>query len=90
MATIPPALLDRMELIQVPGYTQEEKAAIAMQHLIPKQIKDHGLTGEQIQIPEDTIKVVGMKFFKEIMLTMAKFYLWNNWAWWIIQILQKY
>ncbi|KAK3086517.1 hypothetical protein FSP39_019511 [Pinctada imbricata] len=65
MATIPPALLDRMELIQVPGYTQEEKVAIATQHLIPKQIKDHGLSGEQIQLPDDTIKMIVSKYTRE-------------------------
>jgi hypothetical protein len=59
MASIPPALLDRMEIIQIPGYTQEEKVAIAMQHLLPKQIKENGLTLEQIQIPEDTVKLIG-------------------------------
>lgn len=59
MATIPPALLDRMEIIQIPGYTQEEKVTIATRHLLPKQIKENGLTPEQIQIPEDTLKVIG-------------------------------
>lgn len=59
MSTIPPALLDRMEIIQIPGYTQEEKVTIAMQHLLPKQIKENGLTLEQIQIPEETVKLIG-------------------------------
>ena len=59
MATIPPALLDRMEVIHIPGYTQEEKVHIATRHLIPKQLKEHGLTIEQIQIPEDSVKALG-------------------------------
>lgn len=64
MATIPPALLDRMEIIQIPGYTQEEKVTIAMRHLLPKQITENGLTPEQIQIPEDTLKVIGKNCLK--------------------------
>ena len=59
MATIPAPLLDRMELIQIPGYTQEEKVHIAVRHLLPKQLKQHGLTSDQIQIPEDSIKLIG-------------------------------
>ncbi|XP_067651639.1 lon protease homolog 2, peroxisomal-like [Haliotis asinina] len=65
MSTIPPALLDRMELIQIPGYTQEEKVNIGVRHLMPKQLKEHGLTAEQIQIPEDSIKVLVSKYTRE-------------------------
>ncbi|KAJ8303283.1 hypothetical protein KUTeg_019679 [Tegillarca granosa] len=61
MAKIPPALLDRMELIQIPGYTQEEKAVIAKRHLMPKQLREHGLTAEQLQIPDDTMKLINKK-----------------------------
>ena len=42
--TVPPALRDRMEIIELPGYTEEEKVRIARQHLVPKQSRDHGLT----------------------------------------------
>ncbi|XP_060574708.1 lon protease homolog 2, peroxisomal-like [Ruditapes philippinarum] len=65
MNTIPPALLDRMEVIHVPGYTQEEKVNIAVQHLIPKQLKDHGLTLEQLQIPDDSIKIIISRYTRE-------------------------
>jgi len=42
--TVPPALRDRMEIIELPGYTEEEKVQIARRHLVPKQVRDHGLT----------------------------------------------
>ncbi|KAI8759277.1 lon protease 2, peroxisomal [Biomphalaria glabrata] len=65
MATIPPALLDRMELIQIPGYTLEEKLHIADRHLIPKQFKEHGLSNEHLQIPSDTIKLIIASYTRE-------------------------
>ncbi|CAH2323926.1 lon protease homolog 2, peroxisomal [Pelobates cultripes] len=58
-ATIPPALLDRMEVLEVPGYSQEEKLEIAHRHLISKQLVQHGLTPEQVQIPpEATLEII--------------------------------
>jgi len=48
--TVPPALRDRMEIIELPGYTEEEKVRIARQHLVPKQARDHGLsTGDLVE-----------------------------------------
>ncbi|XP_058383742.1 lon protease homolog 2, peroxisomal isoform X3 [Diceros bicornis minor] len=64
-ATIPPALLDRMEIIQVPGYTQEEKIEIAHRHLIPKQLELHGLTPQQIQIPQVTTLDIITRYTRE-------------------------
>uniref|UniRef100_A0A8D0L2U6 Lon protease homolog 2, peroxisomal n=1 Tax=Sphenodon punctatus TaxID=8508 RepID=A0A8D0L2U6_SPHPU len=64
-ATIPPALLDRMEVIQVPGYTQEEKIEIAHRHLIPKQLEQHGLTPQQIQIPQETTLAIITRYTRE-------------------------
>ncbi|CAO2610747.1 Lon protease homolog 2, peroxisomal [Lemmus lemmus] len=64
-ATIPPALLDRMEIIQVPGYTQEEKIEIAHRHLIPKQLEQHGLTPQQIQIPQLTTLAIITRYTRE-------------------------
>ncbi|XP_059761851.1 lon protease homolog 2, peroxisomal [Balaenoptera ricei] len=64
-ATIPPALLDRMEIIQVPGYTQEEKLEIAHRHLIPKQLEQHGLTPQQIQIPQVTTLDIITRYTRE-------------------------
>ncbi|KAK7498897.1 hypothetical protein BaRGS_00009989 [Batillaria attramentaria] len=65
MATIPPALLDRMELISVPGYTMEEKVHIIQRHLMSKQLEQHGLTSEQLVIPEDTIRLLISKYTRE-------------------------
>ncbi|KAK5620757.1 Lon protease-like protein 2 [Crenichthys baileyi] len=64
-ATIPPALLDRMEVLQVPGYTQEEKLEIAHRHLIPNQLEQHGLTPQQLQIPQDTTQDVISRYTRE-------------------------
>jgi len=54
--TIPRALLDRMEVIRVPGYTEEEKVNIAQKYLIPKKIKEHGLKEAHIEFTEVTIR----------------------------------
>lgn len=56
--TIPRPLLDRMELISLTGYTEEEKVKIAQRHLIPKQIKENGLKKKQISISEGAIRNV--------------------------------
>lgn len=49
---IPAALLDRMEVIELPGYTPDEKLNIAMGHLIPRVLDQHGLSSEFLRIPE--------------------------------------
>ncbi|XP_055011713.1 lon protease homolog 2, peroxisomal [Boleophthalmus pectinirostris] len=64
-ATIPPALLDRMEVLQVPGYTQEEKMEIAHRHLIPKQLEEHGLTPQQLHIPQSTTQEIITRYTRE-------------------------
>jgi ATP-dependent Lon protease len=53
--TVPPPLLDRMELIFLQGYSEEEKKHIAIRYLIPRQIKENGITAEQIEFPEDAL-----------------------------------
>lgn len=63
--TIPVPLRDRMEIIEVPGYTYEEKRAIARQHLIPKQVKEHGITLENIEIPDETVLKVATAYTRE-------------------------
>jgi ATP-dependent Lon protease len=53
---IQPAFLDRMEVIRLSGYTIEEKAAIARRHLIPKQLAEHGLSEEQVEISDKALR----------------------------------
>ena len=55
---IPYPLLDRMELLRIPGYTELEKLHIAKQFLLPKQLKAHGMTAEKLEIPESTIRAI--------------------------------
>ncbi|MDP1724470.1 MAG: endopeptidase La [Alphaproteobacteria bacterium] len=53
---IPPALLDRMEIIRIPGYTEDEKVEIAIQHLIPRQVEMHGLKPKEWEISEGALR----------------------------------
>ena len=53
---MPQPLLDRMEIIRIPGYTEDEKVEIAKRHILPKLTKDHGLTPEEFVVPEDAIR----------------------------------
>ncbi|MBM2835151.1 MAG: lon 1 [Candidatus Brocadiaceae bacterium] len=62
---VPPALKDRMEVLELPGYTAEEKVFIAKQFTIPKQLKEHGLTIEQLMIDDDAIKAVISDYTRE-------------------------
>jgi ATP-dependent Lon protease len=55
LSTIHPALLDRMEIIDLSGYLREEKYEIAKRHLIPKQLKEHGMDAKQIVFPKDIV-----------------------------------
>ncbi|HEV8577527.1 MAG TPA: endopeptidase La [Thermoanaerobaculia bacterium] len=62
---IQPAFLDRMEIIRLTGYTQEEKVRIARLHLIPKQTRENGLTEEQISFTDEAIRAVISGYTKE-------------------------
>jgi ATP-dependent Lon protease len=53
---IAPPLRDRMEVLELPGYTEEEKLLIAKEHLVGRQIENHGLTGEQISFSDDALR----------------------------------
>ena len=63
--TIPAPLLDRMELIQLPGYTEHEKTQIAENYLIPRIIKEHGLSEEQINISENAVGKIIQNYTRE-------------------------
>ena len=62
---IPPALRDRMEVIQIPGYTEEEKLHIARRFLMPRQFEQHGLTAEQLTLPDGTVRQLIRGYTKE-------------------------
>ena len=63
--TIPPALLDRMEVVEFAGYTDEEKLAIARDHLLPKQRKKHGLNGNQLRINDGALREIIARYTRE-------------------------
>src|SRR5690606_33797961 len=56
--TIPPALKDRMEVIEIPGYTRKEKLDIARDHLVPKQLSEHGITPEQLVLEDACLEAI--------------------------------
>jgi ATP-dependent Lon protease len=63
--SIPAALKDRMEIIQLSGYTMNEKLAIAQQFLVPKQLKDHGLSPEKIKFEPEALRVIAEGYTRE-------------------------
>ena len=63
--TIPPALLDRMEVIEIPGYTEDEKLNIAKKHLLPKQREAHGLTASQCSVGVDVLRYIINHYTRE-------------------------
>jgi ATP-dependent Lon protease len=65
LSSIQPALRDRMEIIEVTGYTVEEKVQIARQHLVPKHLADSGLAPESVEIPEATLEALVESFTNE-------------------------
>ena len=62
---IPPALLDRMEVIRLSGYTEDEKVHIATHHLLPKQLKNHGLKAEEITVSESAVRDIIRYYSRE-------------------------
>src|SRR3954451_2371926 len=63
--TIPPPLRDRMEVLEIAGYTEEEKLAIATDHLVDKQVKNNGLTAEYIRFTPDALRAVIRGYTRE-------------------------
>ncbi len=62
---IPPALLDRMEVIRIPGYTEDEKVNIATRYLVPKQISNNGVHKDEVELPEETLRDVIRYYTRE-------------------------
>ena len=62
---IPSALKDRMEIIEIPGYSEEEKLQIALKYLLPKQLKEHGLNQKDLKISSETIKKIISNYTRE-------------------------
>ena len=62
---IPPALRDRMEVLELPGYTEEEKLLIATEHLLGRQVENHGLTSEQVRFTEEALRTVIRGYTRE-------------------------
>ena len=62
---VPPALRDRMEVLELPGYTEEEKLQIAREHLVAKQVANHGLTSENMTFTDDALRAVIRGYTRE-------------------------
>jgi ATP-dependent Lon protease len=60
-----PALKDRMEIIDIPGYTEEEKLGIAQRHLIPRQLLEHGLTEAHVKLTEPALRLIISQYTRE-------------------------
>lgn len=63
--TIPRALMDRMEIIEISGYTEYDKIAIAKKYLVPKQIREHGLTPKQLNISDAVLEIIIKNYTRE-------------------------
>ena len=65
MDPVPPALRDRLEILELPGYTRDEKLAISKQFLVPKQLEEHGLTPEQLELDPSAVSEIIESYTRE-------------------------
>lgn len=80
LSSIPPALLDRMEILEVAGYTLEEKEQIAERYIVPKELNNHGLKKRDLRIPTKTLKAIlqdyarepGLRVFQQQLATICR------------------
>ncbi len=63
--TIPPALRDRLEVLELPGYTEDEKLHIATNYLVPRQLEEHGLTADNLDISDDALRTISRDYTRE-------------------------
>jgi len=64
-ANIPPVLMDRLEVIELSGYTLEEKIGIARRHLLPRELAAHGLTEDEVALPRDVLQALAERYTRE-------------------------
>jgi ATP-dependent Lon protease len=65
MDTIPAPLLDRMEVIRIAGYTEEEKVKIAKRYIVPRQMEEHGLTAKKLKVSDEALKGIIQQYTRE-------------------------
>lgn len=65
LSTIPSALLDRMEVLELPGYSEEEKLQIAHKYLIPKQLEEHGLPAKSVEFTDEGVRTIISSYTRE-------------------------
>src|SRR4030095_10415908 len=63
--TIPPPLRDRMEVLRLPGYTEAEKLEISKTHLVPRQLGEHGLSGDNLEFADDALRRIINEYTRE-------------------------